>query len=166
MAILRVAPTRAQSAVNLLRAVNSGTCTCPAHSNPGHHHHGHNPYAGRVRSLATPVDHSQQKEYAFEMAASSIRFGPGVTKEVGMDFKNMDAKKVMVVTDSTVLKLDAMKQVVEGLEREGIAFQIYDKVKVEPKDYSIREAIDHCKPYQPDAFLAVGVAVSWTRPNS
>lgn len=158
MAILRVAPTRAQRAVNLLRAVNSGTCTCPAHSNPGHphHHHGHNPYAGRVRSLATPVDISRQKEYAFEMAASNIRFGPGVTKEVGMDFRNMNAKKVMVVTDATVLKLDAMKQVIEGLEREGVLYEIYDKVKVEPKDYSIREAIDYCKPIQPDAFLAVG----------
>ena len=70
------------------------------------------------------------------MAASSIRFGPGVTKEVGMDFKNLGSKKVMVVTDSTVLKLDAMKQVQEGLEREGIPFEIYHKTKVEPKDYS------------------------------
>ena len=45
------------------------------------------------------------------MAASSIRFGPGVTKEVGMDFKNMGAKRVAVVTDSTVDKLAAMNQV-------------------------------------------------------
>ncbi|KXT04691.1 hypothetical protein AC578_2112 [Pseudocercospora eumusae] len=158
MPAIRVAPTRAQQAVGLLRAINSGTSTCPCHSNPGHHHHAQkNPYAGRVRSLATPVGSAhQQKEYAFEMAASSIRFGPGCTKEVGMDFKNLEAKKVMVVTDSTVTKLDAMKQSIEGLEREGIAFQVFDKVKVEPKDYSIREAIDFAKPYAPDAFLAVG----------
>lgn len=70
------------------------------------------------------------------MAASSIRFGPGCTKEVGMDFTNLGAKKVMVVTDGTVLKLDAMKQVVEGLEREGIAYEIYSKSRVEPKDSS------------------------------
>ncbi|KJX95343.1 Fe-containing alcohol dehydrogenase like protein [Zymoseptoria brevis] len=160
MAILRVAPTRAQQAVSLLRAVNSGSSTCPCHSNPGAHAHSHgglsNPFAGRKRSLATPVDSSQQKEYAFEMAASSIRFGPGCTKEVGMDFKNLGAKKVMVVTDSTVLNLDAMKQVSEGLEREGIAYEVFSNVRVEPKDYSIREAIDYAKPYQPDAFLAVG----------
>ena len=86
--------------------------------------------------MATPMDSSQQKEYAFEMAASSIRFGPGVTKEVGMDFKNMGAKKVMVVTDGTVLKLDAMKQVQEGLDREGIPYEIFSKARVEPKDYS------------------------------
>lgn len=154
MTILRIAPSAGQRAINLLRAVNSGTSTCPCHSNPGHHHHQHNPT--RKRSLATPVNTGQQKEYAFEMAASSIRFGPGCTKEVGMDLKNMDAQKVMVVTDSTVLQLDAMKQVVESLDREGVNYEIYSNVRVEPKDYSIREAIDFAKPHRPDAFLAVG----------
>lgn len=136
MAAIRIAPSRATRALNLLRTVNSTHSACPCHSNPGHHHHNTNPYAGRVRSLATPVDLSQQKEYAFEMAASSIRFGPGCTKEVGMDFKNLGAKKVMVVTDSTVLGLDAMRQVSEGLEREGIEYEVYSKTRVEPKDYS------------------------------
>lgn len=106
--------------------------------------------------MATPIDHSQQKEYAFEMAASSIRFGPGCTKEVGMDFKNLGAKKVMVVTDTTVEKLDAMQQVREGLEREGIPYEVYNKIRVEPKDHSIKEAIAFAKPYNADAFLAVG----------
>lgn len=140
MAVIKIAPSRATQAFNLLRAVNSGSSSCPchSHSSPGHHHHHgpHNPFAGKVRSLATPVDLSKQKEYAFEMAASSIRFGPGCTKEVGMDFKNMGAKKVMVVTDSTVIKLDAMKQVTEGLEREGIPYEVFSNVRVEPKDYS------------------------------
>ncbi|RQM05970.1 hypothetical protein DH86_00002538 [Scytalidium sp. 3C] len=108
------------------------------------------------RNYATPVDTSRQKEYAFEMAASSIRFGPGVTKEVGMDFKNMGAKRVCVVTDNNVKNLDAMKQVVEGLTKEGIEFTVFDNCRVEPKDSSIKEAIAFAKPYQPDAFLAVG----------
>ena len=67
------------------------------------------------------------------MAASSIRFGPGVTKEVGMDFKNMGAKRVCVV-DSTVRNLNAMKQVEEGLMREGVEYTIYDGCRIEPKD--------------------------------
>ncbi|TKA80266.1 hypothetical protein B0A55_03041 [Friedmanniomyces simplex] len=159
MAAIRVAPTRAQRAVNLLRAVNSGSSACPCHSNPQHHHNAHptlNPFAGHRRSLATPVDTSQQKEYAFEMAASSIRFGPGCTKEVGMDMTNLGAKKVIVVTDETVQKLDAMKQTIAGLEAEGLAYEIFSKVRVEPKDYSIKEAIAFAKPHMPDAFLAVG----------
>lgn len=88
------------------------------------------------RSYATPQDSSQLKEYAFEMAASSIRFGPGATQEVGMDLKNMNAKRVCVVTDETVDKLDAMKQVREALTREGIDFKVFNKTRVEPKDSS------------------------------
>jgi hydroxyacid-oxoacid transhydrogenase len=109
-----------------------------------------------TRSLATPVDTSQQKEYAFEMAASSIRFGPGSTKEVGMDCTNMGAKRVMVVTDANVNKLTAMQQVREALDTEGIEFEVFSNVRVEPKDSSIKEAIAVAKPYQPDFFLAVG----------
>ncbi|MCJ1364439.1 hypothetical protein MMC16_003550 [Acarospora aff. strigata] len=153
---VRVAPTAAKRALNLLRTVQyTHPPNCPCHSNPGHQ-----PTSGVInqarRSLATPVDTSRQKEYAFEMAASSIRFGPGCTKEVGMDFKNMGAKRVCVVTDLNVAKLDAMKQVVEGLSREGIDFTVFERTMVEPKDSSIKEAIAFAKPYQPDAFLAVG----------
>ena len=70
------------------------------------------------------------------MSASSIRFGPGCTKEVGMDFKNLGAKKVCVVTDAHVSKLDAMAQAREGLGREGIEFIVFDRTMVEPKDSS------------------------------
>lgn len=153
---IRIAPSRAASALSLLRAIQfTHPPTCPCHSNPAHHH-GPSTLDHARRHLATPLDTSQQKEYAFEMAASSIRFGPGCTKEVGMDFKNMGAKRVMVVTDQTVRQLDAMRQVVEGLEREGVKYEVFDKVMVEPKDSSIKEAIDFAKPWGPDAFLAVG----------
>lgn len=90
------------------------------------------------------------------MAASSIRFGPGSTQEVGMDFANMGAKRVAVVTDPTVDGLFAMQQVREALDREGINYRVYNQTRVEPKDSSVREAIDWARPFAPDAFLAVG----------
>lgn len=70
------------------------------------------------------------------MAASSIRFGPGVTREVGMDLRNMGAKRVCVVTDPTVDKLAAMQQVRESLDAEGVPYRVFSGVRVEPKDYS------------------------------
>lgn len=135
---------RAVLAMNLLRTIQyTHPPSCPCHGNPSHHHH-HQPSSELLahakrnlqRNYATPVDMSRQKEYAFEMAASSIRFGPGVTKEVGMDFKNMGAKRVCVVTDSVVKNLEAMKQVIEGLTREGVEFTVFDGCRVEPKDSS------------------------------
>ena len=68
------------------------------------------------------------------MAASSIRFGPGCTKEVGMDVKSLRAKRVCVVTDKNVAKLDAMKQTIEGLERESVEYKVYETLTAEPKD--------------------------------
>lgn len=70
------------------------------------------------------------------MAASAIRFGPGVTREVGMDLRNMGAKRVCVVTDETVDKLTAMEQVRDALSREGVNYRVFNKVRVEPKDSS------------------------------
>ncbi|KAK3349377.1 iron-containing alcohol dehydrogenase-domain containing protein [Lasiosphaeria hispida] len=163
--MIRVVPGRAAQAVNLLRTVQfTHPPSCPCHANPSHHHHGHSVapaitrFADRTsrRGYATPQDPSQLKEYAFEMAASSIRFGPGATREVGMDLTNMHVKRVCVVTDETVDKLDAMKTVRAALAQEGLDFRVFNKTKVEPKDYSIKEAIEWAKPYDPDAFVAVG----------
>jgi hydroxyacid-oxoacid transhydrogenase len=48
----------------------------------------------QFRKFATPVEHTPEREYAFEVAASNLRFGQGVVREVGMDFANMKAAKV------------------------------------------------------------------------
>lgn len=73
-----------------------------------------------------------------------------------MDFKNMGATRILVVTDANVAKLNAMSQVIEGLEREGIEFEVYKSTMVEPKDGSVQDAIAFSKTYGPSAFLAVG----------
>ena len=53
-----------------------------------------------------------------------------------MDFRNLGAKRVCVITDVNVAKLDAMKQVEEGLTREGVEFTVFERTMVEPKDSS------------------------------
>ncbi|KAL2161921.1 hypothetical protein VTH06DRAFT_7706 [Thermothelomyces fergusii] len=172
---IRVLPSRAARAVSLLRTVQyTHPPSCPCHANPGHHHHA-GPSAtaaattvsrfaerassaarGGRRGYATPRDVAQQKEYAFEMAASSIRFGPGATREVGMDLRNMGARRVCVVTDPTVDRLEAMRVAREALDAEGLEYRVYSAVRVEPKDYSVKEAVEWARGYAPDAFLAVG----------
>ena len=43
-----------------------------------------------------------KSRYAYEMATSSVRVGPGVIREVGMDVANAGAKRCVVVTDPQV----------------------------------------------------------------
>jgi len=49
---------------------------------------------------------SSNPEYAFEMAASSIRFGRGSTKEIGFDLLGMGVtKNVCIFTDPHMVNL-------------------------------------------------------------
>ncbi|KAK0520477.1 hypothetical protein OC834_005258 [Tilletia horrida] len=119
--------------------------------------HAHNASPGAsARGYAQPVDASMQREYAFELAASNIRYGEGVTREVGMDFKNMRARKVGVFTDATVRTLTPMQQAIDALEHEGVPYEIFDKVRVEPNDKSWKEAVDFARGHDFSHFLAVG----------
>jgi len=96
------------------------------------------------------------KDIAFEMAVSSVRFGVGVTREVGMDLADMGATLVMVVTDPVVGKLAPARTVIESLEQHGVPYALYDRVRVEPSDESFLDAIafGNARPF--DAFVAVG----------
>ncbi len=95
-------------------------------------------------------------EYAFELAASSIRFGPGVTREVGMDLAEMKARRVMVLTDANLARLPPVAAVLESLSDNQVSFTLFDRVRVEPTDVSFREAIDFATQGGFDAFVAVG----------
>jgi hydroxyacid-oxoacid transhydrogenase len=95
-------------------------------------------------------------ETAFEMAASNIRFGVGVTREVGMDLAEVGAKRVLVVTDPVVRGLAPFRAVVDSLEQSGIHYDVYDRVRVEPTDGSMRDAISFAATATHDAIVAVG----------
>jgi hydroxyacid-oxoacid transhydrogenase len=97
-----------------------------------------------------------KNEIAFEMAASSIRFGPGVTREVGMDVADLGARKVLVITDPVVADLAPVQTVLESLDSAGVQFVLYDRVRVEPTDESFLDAIAFAKQAPYDAYVAVG----------
>jgi len=93
---------------------------------------------------------------AFEMAVSSVRFGVGVTREVGMDLKEMGAGLALVLTDPVVSRLPPVRNVLESLEQSGVAFALYDRVRVEPTEESFLDAIAFARARPYEAFVAVG----------
>jgi len=78
----------------------------------------------------------------FEMAVSSVRVGVGVKREVGMDLKELGTKLAMVVTDPIVVKLSPVRTTIESLEQNGIAYALYNRVRVEPSDESFLDLLD------------------------
>jgi hydroxyacid-oxoacid transhydrogenase len=95
-------------------------------------------------------------ENAFEMAAAAVRFGVGVTREVGSDLADLGVRNVLVVTDPVMVRLPPMQTVLESLAAEGLRFVVFDRVRVEPTDESFLQAITFARGQAVDAFVAVG----------
>ena len=90
------------------------------------------------------------------MATSSVRFGAGVTREVGADLQALGVRRALVITDPTVSRLPPMQTVLASLEAAGIAFEVFDRVRVEPTDESFLEAIAFASRADGDGFVALG----------
>ncbi|XP_036374525.1 hydroxyacid-oxoacid transhydrogenase, mitochondrial isoform X1 [Megalops cyprinoides] len=129
--------------VHLLRQLEKAACRCPAHSQTYHQGSGH-ASCGRTT------------DYAFEMACSNIRYGEGVTREIGMDLQNLGARNVCLMTDRNLSRLPPVTAVLDSLAKHGVAYKCYDKVRVEPTDTSFKEAIDFAKKGSFDVYVAVG----------
>ncbi|HEY2837807.1 MAG TPA: hydroxyacid-oxoacid transhydrogenase [Pirellulales bacterium] len=93
---------------------------------------------------------------SFEMATSNLRFGPGATAEVGMDLADMGVKRVLLVTDPRMARLPPVATTIDSLKRNQIKFELFDRVRVEPTDASLAEAIAVAAAGVFDAYVAVG----------
>jgi hydroxyacid-oxoacid transhydrogenase len=95
-------------------------------------------------------------EIAFEMAASSVRFGRGVTREVGQDLVDFGVRSALVVTDPALKTLAPVQTVLGSLHDAGVQAVLYDRVRVEPTDASFGDAIDFARPHAVEGIVAVG----------
>ena len=95
-------------------------------------------------------------ETAFSMDTSSIKYGPGVTREIGWDMEEQSAHRVMVVTDANLRDKEPVSVALEALRKHGIDTVLYDHASVEPTDVSFKEAIQFAEEGNFDGFVAVG----------
>ena len=120
----------------------------------------------RVLSLFGAIERTNQccpshggglkSDYAFEMACSTVRFGPGVIQELGLDLKNLNCSNVALFTDERIRKLKSFEKVLRGLESQKVKYEIFDDIRVEPTDTSFKRAIDFACQRQFDGYVAVG----------
>jgi len=95
-------------------------------------------------------------ETVFSMDTSSIKFGPGATREVGFEMKRLGAGRVLVVTDPNLSASQPVQTALEALKAEGIEAVLFDRARVEPTDVSFKEAIDFASEGGFDGYVAVG----------
>src|SRR5262249_37951504 len=99
---------------------------------------------------------SMATDTAFQLAASNIRFGSGITREVGMDLAELGARRVMRVIGPARVDFPTGAAVVGALRASRIDFAMYDHVRIEPTDAGFQDAAKFAVAEKVDAFVAVG----------
>lgn len=95
-------------------------------------------------------------ETVFTMDTSSIKYGPGVTREVGFDMKQLGATRVLLVTDPRLSSSEPVTLALSALRAAGIDAVLYDQVRVEPTDLSFQHAIAFAQDGNFDGYVSVG----------
>jgi hydroxyacid-oxoacid transhydrogenase len=99
---------------------------------------------------------TQRTETGLMMDTSSIKYGAGMTREVGYEMKRLGARRVMVVTDPNLSSSEPVAVTLEALNAEGVDAVLFDQVRIEPSDLSFKAAIWFAGEGRFDGYVAVG----------
>ena len=95
-------------------------------------------------------------ETVFSIDMTSIKYGFGVTGEVGYEMRRFGCKRVMVLSDPKMAFEEPVKVVLSSIKDQGIEAILYDQVKIEPTDVSFKQAAGFASNGDFDGFVAVG----------
>jgi alcohol dehydrogenase class IV len=89
-------------------------------------------------------------------AAGEITFGDGAVERLGAAIKKTGGKKVLVVVDPGFGRTPSFPKVTQNLEREGLAFILFDRVEPEPRTRIADLAGEMARKEECDFVLGVG----------
>src|SRR5262245_31511422 len=97
-----------------------------------------------------------RNETAFTLDTSSIKFGAGVTRELGHDMTRFEARRVLVVTYPHLAGSEAVATACRSLRDARIDAVVFSGARVEPSDRSFQDAIEIAAKGRFDGYVAVG----------
>ena len=83
-------------------------------------------------------------------------FGRGAREVLGEEIKSRGFKKALVVTDKALFEIGVTNKVLEVLDKEGIAYEVYHEVKPNPTIKNVLDGVEMCKSAGADVLVAVG----------
>lgn len=82
--------------------------------------------------------------------------GFGAKDEVITEAKARGFKKALIVTDADLVKFGVVKKITDLLDKNNMAYAIYDKVKANPSVTVVKEGVEAFKKAEADYMIAIG----------
>jgi hydroxyacid-oxoacid transhydrogenase len=93
----------------------------------------------------------------FTVRNVQVKFGEGVSSEIGYEAKRLLMTKVLVVTDSNLCNQTKIPEYIVGkLEEAGLKVDLYDGTHIEPIDIEVIKGIERARGQGYDGFIGLG----------
>jgi alcohol dehydrogenase class IV len=96
-----------------------------------------------------------QDIFAFHLPTRIVH-GPNSVKETGGEFKNLGAKKALVVTDKGVKTAGLLEGVLESLNKGGIPYALFDEVEEDPGGTTVARGAETALREKCDGIIVLG----------
>ncbi len=88
---------------------------------------------------------------------TKIRFGFGISKEIGKEINAMGKSNVMIITDKGLIKAGIVDRIKDCLKESNLdKITIFDEIEPNPRDTSVQNAYEAAKECGADVLVAVG----------
>lgn len=83
-------------------------------------------------------------------------FGKGSREVLPEEIKKRGYKKILLVSDKSLIEAGVTKKVTDILERANMQYTIYDAIKPNPTIKNVMDGVEKCKASKADVIVAVG----------
>src|ERR1700709_1888754 len=87
---------------------------------------------------------------------TTIRFGAGVSKELGDYLVKNELLKPLIVTDTTVAQLDFFKEIITDLKKKNISIEIFSGIHKNPVKSDVYKGTELYDATGRDAIIGIG----------
>lgn len=110
-------------------------------------------YYSKESVMSEVLDNS--KVFSFFIPRTTL-VGLGATQEIPMRMRQMNATKPLIVTDQGIVATGILKQITDILDKDGMAYAIYDKTVPNPTDHNVEEATEVYRKEKCDSLITLG----------
>jgi hydroxyacid-oxoacid transhydrogenase len=96
------------------------------------------------------------REYAFTIESSAVKFGVGALAELGADAASLGMRRIAFLTDRHVAAIEPAALALESLADAGLDVVVYDRCHIEPTDQSFLAAAAFVRDGRFDGLVSFG----------